>query len=851
LSLNSMRAYDYLQQFDFSSFLTKEAGWGLPVTQHDFSIDDTHTRHEIARLNDVPVFEVSAVDGKIPDAHTRDALYKDVSFLYPRLLLLFINQDRTQSLWYWKRKTVRQEYKQEHFYFRGQPGDLFLGTYAVMVGDLGLADELSEIIKQAHQLFPDTDTLPEEITVYLCKQTIHKLIVEKVNEHNRMPDGRRFDSLEDVFMSLDADLCRLLLFDILPSLSILDPACGQGAFLVAALHALSNIYGAAIGMIERLDVQDLVTWLHQFRNQRAVLHCTIRKKIIVNNLFGVDINDEAIAATRTQLLNSVISSFSGGDKLDEFKSDLHFNLYAGNSLVGLLKMDRGCCDDAISDPNNRLLKQLNEQLLALRKKARGRAWNGIEEITEEDINALTPFHWGYELDQIMNERGGFDIIITDPPWGAIRPRTEPDRIFSLSVQVSEDLLVKENVHLHLDQLFIKRCYHLLRSGGQCGLMVPGGIYTDVSATQLRAFLFEKTTVTGLFCFENRYALLKNIHRGFRFVLLTFEKGKHTETIPAAFLRLNKEDLACFPEQGTVDVRVSLLYRLSPEILTIPNFQNQAEVAINEKMLKFPFLRERKDNRWSVAFTKEFDMVHQRHMLQQSQKSGLLPLYEGKMISQYSSTFSAPRYWVNEHERQASLLRDNMDKGQQLDYQYYRLSYRSISSSTNERTLIATILPPNVFVGNTITVVQGNVDARIQLFLTALFNSFVVDFYLRLRVFVQVPVSSIYQLPIPRQKLNDQIFRRIIRRAARLICTGPEFQQLWKVSMSRPWSLSEAATNFAQRAQMRAELDGLIAHLYGLTEEEFNYILRTFPLISSAVTLAAHNAYRDVERGLII
>jgi hypothetical protein len=54
----------------------------------------------------------------------------------------------------------------------------------------------------------------------------------------------------------------------------------------------------------------------------------------------------------------------------------------------------------------------------------------------------------------------------------------------------------------------------------------------------------------------------------------------------------------------------------------------------------------------------------------------------------------------------------------------------------------------------------------------------------------------------------------------------------------------------ERAKLRAELDGLIAHLYGLTEEEFAYILTTFPLVPEPVKVAAQNAYRDVERGLI-
>ena len=58
------------------------------------------------------------------------------------------------------------------------------------------------------------------------------------------------------------------------------------------------------------------------------------------------------------------------------------------------------------------------------------------------------------------------------------------------------------------------------------------------------------------------------------------------------------------------------------------------------------------------------------------------------------------------------------------------------------------------------------------------------------------------------------------------------------------------TNKVQRAKLRAELDGLIAHLYGLTESEFAHILTTFPLVPDPAKLAAQNAYRDAERGLL-
>jgi hypothetical protein len=107
---------------------------------------------------------------------------------------------------------------------------------------------------------------------------------------------------------------------------------------------------------------------------------------------------------------------------------------------------------------------------------------------------------------------------------------------------------------------------------------------------------------------------------------------------------------------------------------------------------------------------------------------------------------------------------------------------------------------------------------------------------------------VYMMRIPRLTEKDPAFRPIVERAARLVCTTPEFDDLAREVGLK--SHKAGATEPAERARLRAELDGLVAHLYGLTEDEFAYILTTFPLVPEPVRLAAHNAYRDVERGLV-
>ena len=86
-----------------------------------------------------------------------------------------------------------------------------------------------------------------EITAYLCEATIYRLILNAVNipetvQAHHLPGVKlySFQTIPDLLMNLDAPLCRQLLHEVLPSLSLLDPACGSGAFLVAAMKTLIN-----------------------------------------------------------------------------------------------------------------------------------------------------------------------------------------------------------------------------------------------------------------------------------------------------------------------------------------------------------------------------------------------------------------------------------------------------------------------------------------------------------------------------------------------------------------------------------------------------------------------------------
>src|ERR1019366_8578358 len=188
--------------------------------------------------------------------------------------------------------------------------------------------------------------------------------------------------------------------------------------------------------------------------------------------------------------------------------------------------------------------------------------------------------------------------------------------------------------------------------------------------------------------------------------LTFEKGGQTETFPAAFMRHDATELERFPKYGALPLEVELIRQLAPDSISIMEFKNTTDVRIAQKMQKFPLLGENIKNTWNLVLGNEFHMTNDSSLFRTTQDDGCLPLYEGKMMHQFTHKWTAqPRYWVQETEGRAALLGRKTDTGQKLCYQDYRLGFRDIARNTDKRTLISTIIPP-AFHGNKVPTVKA-------------------------------------------------------------------------------------------------------------------------------------------------
>ena len=304
--------------------------------------------------------------------------------------------------------------------------------------------------------------------------------------------------------------------------SVLDPTCGSGAFLFAALNILEPIYSTCLESMEGF-LDDLKhsqrphspQALSDFRKVLAQVadHASkeyfILKSIIINNLYGVDIMEEAVEICKLRLFLKLVAQLKTYDQIEPLP-DIDFNVRAGNTLVGFTTLQE-IQDAFIATPTtqNKLLfpddfaeisrieedaelaarafrkfremqtdhgmdaskhaegkLDLQNRLDALRAEldrylATGEY--GVREGDKEGYNQWRtshhPFHWFVEFYGIMHN-GGFDVIIGNPPY--VSTKKIPYKILGPSDNKIPDIYG----HILLKSL------ELTNSGGRSGMIIP-------------------------------------------------------------------------------------------------------------------------------------------------------------------------------------------------------------------------------------------------------------------------------------------------------------------------------------------------------------------------------------------
>ena len=444
--------------------------------------------------------------------------------------------------------------------------------------------------------------------------------------------------------------------------------------------------------------------------------------------------------------------------------------------------------------------------------------------------------------------------------------------------------------------FVERAMNLIKPHGFVGLLTPSGIYADKTAARFFKSVSTSGRVGGLFDFENKKIFFKDVHASFKFCALIFggPERRFDETKCAFFLHdtetIHNED-RCFP------LTPEDFARVNPNTGTAPIFRVRRNADIARRIYeRHPVLVDRSggDEReiWPVEYTTMFHMTNDSHLFRttaQLEAEGFypvgdhrwkrakelyLPLYEGKMVQAYDHRAASvvvnpenlkrpgqPRGatqeehatpdWLPKPQFWVSL--DEVDWPQGLEW---AVAFKDVTAPTNVRTMIAAIVPRSPC-GNTLPLLMPK-DVGIFTYrenawlLVACLNSFALDFIARQKVQGQhLNWFVVEQLPVITPDDYNRSFgsttaRNLIRdHVLRLTYTAHDMKPF---ARDLGYDGPPFAWNEEERRHLRARLDALYFHLYGLTKEDAEYVLDTFPIVRKEDE-AAFDRYRT--RDLIL
>lgn len=463
-------------------------------------------------------------------------------------------------------------------------------------------------------------------------------------------------------------------------------------------------------------------------------------------------------------------------------------------------------------------------------------------------------------------------------------------------------------------LFAELDRSIITDRGRVGIVIASGIATDYYTKDFFQDLMEKKELASLYDFENREGIFPGIDNRMKFSLLTLTGRKLAgQGADFAFFLTNVEQLR--DEDRQFVLTEEDLREINPNTGTCPTFRTRRAAELTRKIYRAApvLMNEEEDtNPWNISFSTMFHMTNDSDLFHTQEEletdgftlvgnsfvhddSAYLPLYEGKMFMPYDHRFAnvvitdnvgrsgqpdptstenhenpdfspTPRFWVPS---------SNVKEELEPDYQReWMLGFKNVTSPTNERTFLSTILPRSG-VGNSIPLILPDlsINATQMASLLGNLNSFTYDFATRQKMGnVNLNFYIVEQLPVfPPERYSLDLLEFIVPRVLELTYTAWDLtsfaDDIWheadpvvQTAIKTQWTANAEETGGGhegvqppawversnksdeefphtpfqwdgeRRAHLRAQLDACYGHLYGLTRDELADVLDTFPIV---------------------
>lgn len=465
---------------------------------------------------------------------------------------------------------------------------------------------------------------------------------------------------------------------------------------------------------------------------------------------------------------------------------------------------------------------------------------------------------------------GFDLVVGNPPWEKLKvtrhehalseghqrhygddygrftvdeKKLHSDRraILEYCKLAGDDLAYQGKGEFDLYKMFVELGARLTSESGALAFLVPGGLIRNIGAQDLREWLFRN--------FDVDIAILDNRERYFeidsRFKFLQLIASRRSGG--GGVVRFGVRETGGLSGKWMVKTDYCELKNMRtgfalPEVRSLDDWE-----LVTRLQKRHPSFGS-SDAGWFPRFCREVDMTSDKSKFNDPDDGAEgIPVIEGRMVHQHR--VSAKRYvsgrgrraqwavqppfdapmnpqWVIRSEDLHPSIKDRVNT--------LRAGFCDITGQTNERTVLAALIPAGVVCGNKVPTIDFGSDVRTLSWL-GIANSFIFDWLVRRSITTTLNFFMLRNLPVPSWGPANSDFLAIGKGSellAKLECEGGE-EDLWEL------------------ARLRAKIEVLSARLYGISVLEFDHIMRDFPQVDREQLPIKGEGVSTITRDMIV
>ncbi|EBX2782208.1 restriction endonuclease, partial [Salmonella enterica subsp. enterica serovar Hadar] len=504
----------------------------------------------------------------------------------------------------------------------------------------------------------------------------------------------------------------------------------------------------------------------------------------------------------------------------------------------------------------------------------------------DDVEALRAMRarW-YCGDSLMADREvwtamapeGFDAVIGNPPWEKVKlSRHEflksagayrhygaqihglDEERFALQREevatYSRRLLARypdlgmgePDLYIAFTDLFFELC----KEQGVVAALIPGGLIRSQGTQAMRQKIFEASQSVSLSIIDNR-ARFFAIDTRFKFLAVALVKAGSEKSKRDPIILLHERGTSTGLEKtGMATIGRAALTAVR-EDLSLPEVRSLAEWKLFSKIAKAGVSWNEPGSGWAPKFCREVDMTKERPKFLGRATPGALPLVEGRMVQSHRfgvkghvsgtgrsalwETYAiggsrlSPQFWI----RPSDLPRANRHRVDVL-----RAGFCDIAGQTNERSLMAALIPPGVACGNKVPTILFPEDPSEERLLAwvSVANSFVFDWMLRRVLTTTVNYFLLQSVPMPKLTKGGLPWNKLVS-AAR------ELRILDDAGATRE--------TYERMAQLRGEIDAEVAVAYGLDLKDMELVLQDFPILDRGQAALPSEVKSTITRDTVL